>query len=261
MNISFIGFGHMAQAIATGLLHHKNYTLSAAAPSLTISVNQQGIQTHPDNLAILPGADVVILAVKPMQMESILKQIKPALPKNTLIISIAAGLTLPWFEKQLAHTPMVRAMPNMAAAIGKSATPLMANPWVSQRQKENADLIFSHVGITTWLQHEKEINAFTALSGSGPAYVFLFIEALITAATTLGMAEPLAKSFALQTVNGALSLALESTLPLHELRQQVTSPKGTTEAAIQVLNMHHFDKIILEAMRAAEERAQQLGSF
>ena len=260
MNISFIGFGHMAKALAHGLQLNPQNKIRAAAPSLSIEFNEDGIETTADNLAVIPDADILILAVKPTQMKSVLMQMTTIkLPANCLIISIASGLSLTWFETYLPDTAIVRAMPNIAASVGKSATPLIANAVVTPSQKQWAEQIFNAIGITTWLSEESMMDAFTALSGSGPAYVFLFLESLIAAAVTLGIEKSLAQSFTLQTVEGALRLATESKLSLAELRSTVTSPAGTTAAALAVFSAHDFINIIYQAIEAAKLRAQQLG--
>ena len=259
MKISFIGFGNMAKAMSKGFLHDKNNQLRAAAPSLPIGINEDGIQTYSDNLAVISDADILILAVKPAQMSMVLAQISPNLPSKCLVISIASGIPLSWFETHRPNTAIIRAMPNIAAAIGKGATPLIANEFVSHQQKQWAEKLLTSIGIITWATTESDIDAFTALSGSGPAYVFLFMEAMIKSAIALGIPDDTAKSFTLQTFEGALSLARESTLDLAELRKTVTSPAGTTAAAIEVLTRHGFDKLIHDAMKAAYDRAKVLG--
>jgi len=261
MNISFIGFGHMAKAIAQGLVASGTHHLNAAAPSLTIGVNQLGVNTHYDNLAVIAGADIIILAVKPKQMSAVFTQIMPALPAQCLIISIAAGISLPWFANHAQPLAIVRAMPNIAAAVNKSATALIANEFVSKQQQQWAEQIFSAIGLTTWVMQEKDIDALTALSGSGPAYLFLFMEAMIKGAMDLGLTEEIATSFTLQTCDGALSLAGKSELTLAQLRQNVTSPAGTTAAAIDVFSNQGLNELVIAAMNAAFMRAQQLGAL
>jgi pyrroline-5-carboxylate reductase len=261
MKISFIGFGNMAKAMAKGLLRDKKIELRAASPSLTPGVNKEGIHTSPDNLAVVAGADIIILAVKPMQMAVVFEQISPQLPPHCLVISVATGMSLTWFAKYNPNMAVVRAMPNIAAAISKSATPLIANERVTEEQKKWAEHIFTSIGITTWAKKEADIDSFTALSGSGPAYVFMFMESMIQAAIALGLSHDIAKSFALQTVDGALSLACGSSRDLVELRKMVTSPAGTTAAAIEVFTHQGFEEIIYTAMKAAHDRARALGSI
>ena len=261
MNISFIGFGNMAKAIAEGLLHDPQYHISAAAPSLTQGKDERGIHTYQDNLAVLTDADVVILAVKPLQMKNVYQQIAPHLPEKTLVISIAAGIPLAWFATTCASfTPVVRAMPNIASAIGLGATPLIANDWVSETQRQAAEQIFNLIGITTWVINENELNAYTALSGSGPAYVFLFMEGMIEAAVSLGLEASSARRFALQTVKGALNLAEQSQNEIADLRRTVTSPKGTTAAALAAFEKEGLKNMIKTAMQAAVQRAESLQS-
>lgn len=262
MKISFIGYGNIAKAIVPGLLKDKTYRIKAAAPSLPTDINEYGVQTYSDNLSVIPEADVIILAVKPALMSSVLGNINSAIiPKHCVVISIASGLSLSWFEKYLPQCAVVRAMPNIAAAMGKSATPMIANSHTTQPQLQIVESIFTRLGLITWVDNESDIDAFTALSGSGPAYIFLFMEAMIKAGVKLGINENVAKSFALQTVNGALGLATQSKLSISELRKTVTAPAGTTAAALEVLTRHHFEGMIEEAMQAACERAKQLGKI
>lgn len=260
MNIAFVGYGHMAKAIARGLIGKGNYTLSAAAPSLIPGINIEQIRTHHDNKEVIKEADVIILAVKPIHMSSVLEQIIPNLPPNCLLISVAAGLNLSWFAKHGVKTQaLIRTMPNTPAAVGLAATPMFANTFTTPEQKQCAEHIFSCIGITTWAEKEEDIDTFTALSGSGPAYVFLFIEAIVNAAVKLGLTEPVAKTFTLQTLNGALKLAQDSDLSLNQLRTRVTSPGGTTAAALNILH-GQLDALILSAMTAAKLRSKELGS-
>ena len=259
MKISIIGFGNMAKAIAQALSQNATYQLFATAPSLPIGVNSQGIFTHFDNLTMLPNSDILFLAVKPSVMSHILMEISQNIPEKCIVISVAAGLKLDWLSNRLnTNTPIVRAMPNIAAEIGQSATPLIANEFVNHEQKRVVDALFSSLGITNWITKESEIDAYTALSGSGPAYVFLFMESLIKGAISLGLSKEIATSFALQTVFGAVSMAKSTTTCLSDLRKQVTSPAGTTAAAINVLQSQKIDQIIEAAMIAAYERSKQL---
>lgn len=225
MKISFIGYGNMAKSIAESL-RHKNVELRAAAPSLPTGLSENGIRTFSDNAAVIPGSDVLILAVKPARMSRVLTEINTSVfPSHCLIISVASGLNLAWFEKYLPKRAIVRAMPNIAISVGKGATPLIANEFVSKEQKQQAEHIFANPGLITWVKNENNINAFTALSGSGPAYIFMFMEAMINAAVSLGITEDLATAFALQTFNGAAAIATQSSLTLTQLRKTVTSPR------------------------------------
>ncbi len=266
MKISFIGFGKLAKAIAHGLLRHKttssnlsDFTLFASAPSLTSGVNQYTIHTHYDNREIAQDADVVILAVKPALMHQVVHEIQDCLANNPLVISVAAGVTLEWFSKNgLTKHALIRTMPNIAATIGDSVTPMIANKKVTNKQKELAEQILGAIGITHWVNDESLMDSFTALTGSGPAYLFLFVEALIEAAVQLGIDEPVAKNCAIQTCYGALKLIQQIPMPIHELREQVTSPNGTTQAALSLLNPA-LKELILNAMQAARARSFELG--
>jgi pyrroline-5-carboxylate reductase len=271
MKISFIGFGHLAQAIAQGLfnphptaalgLKKSGYQLFAAAPSLPEGINAQGITTTPDNLAVVAGADVVILAVKPKDMAGVLSEIHHSVPADCVVVSVAAGLPLSWFNQHCrAAQSIVRSMPNLAVAVGKGATPLIANQWVSAKQRLQVNALFESLGMVTWTDDESNIDRFTALSGSGPAYAFLFLEALVAGATQLGLGHEVARAFALQTVLGAVCLAEKSQQDISALRQQVTSKKGTTAAAIEVLQHADFEAMISRAMEAAYLRAQELAN-
>ena len=250
----------MAKAIARGLSQQGSYSLSAAAPSLSAGINEDQIHTHYDNKEIIKKAEIIILAVKPGKMSLILKEITPFLPPDCLLISVAAGLSLSWFAKHCrANQPLIRTMPNTPASVGLAATPMIANQFVSAEQKQQAEFIFSQIGITTWAKNEEDMDTFTALSGSGPAYVFSFLEAMVEAAVSLGLNESVAKTFALQTFNGALKLAQNDDLGLIQLRTKVTSPGGTTAAALSIMH-EQLNALTLAAMSAAKQRALELGT-
>ncbi len=260
MKVSFIGFGNMANALAKGLLRHDRYTIYASAPSLIQERNVVGIFTSPDNLSVIQNADIIILAVKPAMISQVWTEISDQLPKNALVISIATGIKLAWFRAHSPNQSLIRAMPNIAASVKESATPLIANDKATEKEKEIAEHIFKTVGITTWVNQEEDIDSYTAFSGSGPAYALLLIEAMIAAAVDFGISEDIAKRFALQTVQGALSVATKSELPLATLRNMITSPNGTTAAALQVFEEHEFEQLVHTAMKAARDRARQLGN-
>ncbi|OGV28052.1 MAG: pyrroline-5-carboxylate reductase [Legionellales bacterium RIFCSPHIGHO2_12_FULL_37_14] len=260
LQISFIGYGNIAKAIAKSLVKEKNYCLKAAAPSLKIGVDAAKVATHNNNLAILTDADLVILALKPANMQEVLAEISPAIPPNCLVISVATGLNLAWLKAHLPKDqPIVRSMPNVATAVKKGATPLIANEFVTKKQKNVAARLFKSSGIITWLEDEALLDIYTALSGSGPAYIFLFLEEMANAAEKLGLKKDMAKKFALQTVIGAAALAQGTKLPFSELRKSVTSKGGTTAAAIKVFHEQNIAEIMYAAIKAAYIRAQELG--
>lgn len=259
MNISFIGYGKISKALASGWLLSKTYHLRAAAPSLSNAISAEGVETMPNNLDVIRNANVIILAIKPAQMPEVMTEISDSIPRGCLLISVATGLNLDWFSKHLpAQTAVVRAMPNIAAAIRLSATPLIKNMHVSDHQSHVAEALFHAIGITTWVQDETHMEIFTALSGSGPAYVFQFIHSMVTAAMKMGLDENTATRFALETVNGATVLARDSQQSLQQLTDQVTSKGGTTAAALSVFHDRQLSLLIEDAMKAAHHRAQAL---
>jgi pyrroline-5-carboxylate reductase len=258
MKIGFIGFGHMAKAIANSLSSH-DHTLFASAPSLSPGLSEQGIHTHHDNLKIIEKVDTIILAVKPKNLKLVWEEIKNKISPHQLVITIAAGVSLNWFEKPTGSgSVIIRAMPNIAVSICQGVTTLFAGPRATEQQKRRAQQIFSHSGITVWLEDESDMDVCTSLSGSGPAYIFLFMEAIIHAACKLGLGEDLAKLLTVHTFQGALALVQQSNSTPEELRKQVTSPGGTTAAALEIFQKHEISEIIESAMQAAYERAQQL---
>ncbi|RUR09168.1 pyrroline-5-carboxylate reductase [Legionella sp. km772] len=261
MKIGFIGFGSMAKAIARGLIKEPTHQLFAAAPSLTKGINAEGIQTYHDNKELVQQVEIIILAVKPSQMDKVINEINAHLSPSSLVISVAAGLSIEWFANRFTKPyALIRTMPNTPASIGLGATPMFANTYVSRDHKQWAEAIFSSVGLTHWAKAEEEMDVFTALSGSGPAYVFLFVEALTNAAIALGLESAIAQKFALQTCRGALKLAENTNLSLSQLRTQVTSPGGTTAAALGVLEPQ-LEGLIHKAMQAAQIRAEELGKL
>lgn len=258
--ISFIGYGHMAKAIAKPLLCCADYKIYAASPSLKNATTDEGLITNPGNLAILPDSDIVILAVKPKDMASVLSEINSHIPKPAVVISIAAGLKLSWVKTRCREEQaIVRSMPNLPVAINEGATPLIANQWVTPAQHALVTNLFKKTGMIVWTKDEADIDRYTALSGSGPAYVFQFIHALIKGAEQLGITPDQAKKFALQTVCGAAHLAQGSPLEMDALIDQVASAKGTTAAALAIFQENDFEGMVSKAMHTAHTRAKELG--
>lgn len=259
MNIAFIGYGNMARAIAEGLKNNTQYQLFAAHPTAIIGIDDMGVFKHSDNLHVAALADILILAVKPLQIQSVWPAISKVLQDHTLVVSIAAGLSLASLEGMAQKThPMVRAMPNTPASVGAGATPLFANTAVTASQKKQVQAIFDTVGITAWVSTEAQLDILTALSGSGPAYVFRFMNALIHAAQKRGLEEDMAHTFAFAMAEGALTLAKQHRGSLDTLVKAVTSPNGTTAAALEVFNHLGFDTLIDQAIQAAWLRSQAL---
>lgn len=261
MNLAFIGYGNMAKAIINGLKLGKSDRLTIASPSQQPALEGQ-CRFHPDNREAIQGADVIVLSVKPGKMTDVLRDIGSACPPQSVVISVAAGITVDWIKSFLPpDQAIVRCMPNTPIAVGQGATPLYANHPLSPHQKKNVEALFKHSSLITWLDNESTLNAFTALSGSGPAYVFLFMEALIEGGRQLGLTDEDARAFTIQTICGAVSLLKASGLSPAALRQQVTSSGGTTDAALTVLNQGQFTELVMEAMKKACDRAEELGSM
>jgi len=220
------------------------------------------IMTTTDNNGAVEGADVVVLAVKPQVMASVAQALASSVSRQQpLVISIAAGIP----ESALRHwlgdnVAIVRSMPNTPAMVQSAATAMYANPYVSDDQRNIAESILRAVGIVIWVDNEPMMDAATALSGSGPAYMFLFIEALQAAGRELGFSEDTAYLLALQTAFGAAKMALESAEDATMLRQRVTSPGGTTERAIKTLQEGGFKELVSKALHAATERSRELAN-
>ena len=218
------------------------------------------IETSSDNAHAVAGADVVVIAVKPQVMEDVASALASSISREPpLVISIAAGIPETALRQWLGDkTAIVRCMPNTPAMVQSGATAMYANPFVTDDQRSIAESILRAVGIIIWVDDEAMMDAVTALSGSGPAYIFLFIEALQSAGRELGLAEETAYLLALQTVFGAAKMALESQEDATTLRQRVTSPGGTTERAINTFHEGGFEKLVSKALHAAAERSREL---
>ncbi|SFK60068.1 pyrroline-5-carboxylate reductase [Methylophaga sulfidovorans] len=268
--IAFIGGGNMARSLIGGLISNQfiaeNIHVSDAnTEALDNLASRYNVKTFTDNLAAIADADVVILAVKPQQLQSVIRQISPAWQQDKLLISIAAGIRLDditrWLDFEGAA--IVRAMPNTPSLVQAGATALCANDYVTTEQHELAESMLRAVGLALWISDEKQMDAVTALSGSGPAYFFLVLEALQTAGMELGLPEETARLLALETGFGAAKMALESDESACVLRQRVTSPGGTTERALDVFEDGDlrglFNKALTAAAQRADELAEQLG--
>lgn len=210
--------------------------------------------------AIAQEPDCVLLAVKPQSMDEILPGLAKRFGTAPLYLSIAAGKTISYFERHLSeNAAVIRAMPNTPALIGEGITALVANGSTSNTQNELAEALLAGAGQTVWLESEAQMDAVTALSGSGPAYVFLFMDALIAAGVNLGLSKETATQLAVQTVKGSAKLAQKSDDSLEQLRKNVTSPGGTTEAALRVLMKDDaLVKLVKDAATAAVKRAKEL---
>lgn len=255
----------MASSIVGGLIEsgHPAARISAADPfpgSLEKLREIAPVEVCADNASAAATADVIILAVKPQVMADATNSIARAVRANgSLVISIAAGITIASMQARLGPAAaIVRCMPNTPALLGCGASALFANSRVSGQQRAHAQAILEAVGICCWVPSEEALDAITALSGSGPAYFFLFMEAMIDAGCELGLDRDTAATMAMQTGLGATRMALESDVDLAELRRRVTSPGGTTERAVKTFEDDGLRKIVARAMHAAAERAAQM---
>lgn len=268
INIAFIGGGNMARSLIGGLLDDgiPASQVWVADPNASALQNIQedfAVRTTPDNSEAARHARVVILAIKPQIAKSVAMELAQAIQNSQpLVISIAAGIRESDLRSWLGEdTAIVRTMPNTPALVRSGATALFANSAVSKEQKNLAESILRAVGMTLWVNDEDLMDAVTALSGSGPAYFFLIMEALESAGEHLGLPRDTARLLTLQTAFGAAKMALESTEELAELRRRVTSPGGTTERAVQVLQSHSVDTVFDEALRAAYQRSVELAKI
>jgi pyrroline-5-carboxylate reductase len=263
--ICFIGAGNMASSIISGLITKFNRDQLIATTKTLESANKlakkYNIYTTTDNKLAVKQADIIIICVKPNIVKELITEITPELNTSKLIISVVAGIPiktiLNWCGQQLA---IVRAMPNTPAVLLEAATGLYANQQVSAVQKEMVTAIFSAIGQTEWVADESLIDVVTAVSGSGPAYYFLFMEIMAKIANKMGLDKDTAIKFTKQTALGAAKLATISDQELSQLRKQVTSPGGTTEQAITSFIDNNLEDIITKAMHAAADRAKLISS-
>ena len=270
LKISFIGGGNMASALIGGLIQQGAQAshISVADPfeptrqnleknfKIATTANIQGLAEN------IKDADVLVLAVKPQQFKEAASELLAVFnqsSKKPLCLSVAAGIRTQDMARWLNHTRLIRAMPNTPALIGQGMTGLFASNEATQEDRNNAESICSAVGKITLVNNEKQIDDITAVSGSGPAYVFAFIEALEKAAIAQGLSSDQARLLATQTVLGAATLASQSTESPGTLRERVTSKGGTTYAALQVLEKLNWSSIIGEAVAAASARGAEMG--
>ena len=265
--ITFIGAGNMARSLIVGLLNdNANVVLRVADPEQTqldaIRQHFPQVATFTDNLEAMQSADVVVLAIKPQIMGDVVQGLaEQAQRSRPLFISVAAGIREAALNSWLGgNLPIVRCMPNTPALVQTGATGLFANAQVHDKQRSQAESILRAVGITLWFEDEGKLDAVTAISGSGPAYFFLVMEAMQAAAENMGIRREDAHLLIVQTALGAARLALESTDVPAELRRKVTSKGGTTEAALNVLNDGGLSTLFEQALQAAEKRSRELAA-
>lgn len=267
LNLAFIGGGNMASALASGLIGKRCAAHNIHIIDIQTDVLEQwrlkGVSVAFEANEVLASHRVWIFSVKPQFLKEAVQACRPFLQDDTLVISVAAGISGITLSQWLGSpdqpwTRLVRCMPNTPALIGAGAAGLFALDGVTDDDKHIADQLLQSVGQAVWVNSDAEIDAVTALSGSGPAYVFLFLQALIEGALDLGLSADQARTLALATVEGSTQLARQSADDLVTLRQRVTSKGGTTAAALEVLDSHAFAAIVQQAVRAAHARAGEL---
>ena len=267
--IAFMGGGNMARSLIGGLItggHHANciWVADPDAGQREFLRSRFGVHTRADNLELAAKAKVIVLAVKPQILQTVAQQLAPLIQSSQpLLISIAAGVREPDVRRWLGGGPLavVRAMPNTPALVGSAASALFANEFVSEHQRQQAESLLRAVGVTVWVKDEALLDAVTALSGSGPAYFFLLMEALEQVGIRLGLNADTARLLTLQTAFGAAKMALESAESPATLRTRVTSPGGTTERALAVLQEGGLEPLVAQALEAACQRARELGDL
>ena len=261
-NICFIGGGNMAQALIGGLLSRglptTRITVSDPVEQIRHVLEEKGIQTTADNLEAIKNADVVVLAVKPQVLATVLQPLKGLL-SDKLVISIIAGAEIQTISDLIGGSQrIVRVMPNTPALVQTGAHGIYASEAVGKQDRELTSQILAATGLTIWLDNEAQIDAVTAVSGSGPAYFFYLMESMIRAGKNLCLEEKVATALTLQTALGAAQMAITSSNSPSELRKNVTSPNGTTQAALEVFDRAQISQNIQAALAAAQKRSQEL---
>ncbi|WP_445116430.1 pyrroline-5-carboxylate reductase [Acinetobacter sp. WZC-1] len=260
-NIGFIGGGNMAQALIGGLISRglpaTRITVSDPAEKIRQLLQEEDVHVTDDNAAAILHADVVVLAVKPQVLTSVLQPLK-GLFQGKLIVSIVAGAEIKTIAVLTGTGRVVRVMPNTPALVQTGAHGIFATDAVNAQDRELASQILAATGFTIWVDNEAQIDAVTAVSGSGPAYFFYMMESMIRAGKNMGLDEKVATALTLQTALGAAQMAITSPDSPSELRKNVTSPNGTTQAALEVFDRAQISQNIQTALAAAQKRSQEL---
>lgn len=261
-NICFIGGGNMAQALIGGLLSRglaaTRITVADPVEQIRQVLEEKNIHTTTDNVAAVKHADVVVLAVKPQVLATVLQPLNGLL-FDKLVISIVAGAEIQTISDLIGGSErIVRVMPNTPALVQTGAHGMYASEAVNAQDRDLSSQILAATGLTIWVQNEAQIDAVTAVSGSGPAYFFYLMESMIRAGKNLGLDEKVATALTLQTALGAAQMAITSSNSPAELRKNVTSPNGTTQAAIDVFDRAQISQNIQAALAAAQKRSQEL---
>ena len=263
--LGLIGVGKMGEALVRGLLSSKHFAANKIIvndkdPSrLRYMEERYRVIAEKSSKGLIQKVDVCILATKPQDMDEVLEEIKDRVSDRILLISIAAGITTDWIRSRVGpKTRIIRAMPNAPALVGMGATGLFLGGTVSSEEGDTAKSIFDCVGKTTLVSKEDHLNIVTGLSGSGPAYVFLLLEALIDAGVYLGLSREISTLLSLQTVQGSAEMASKIEKSVSLLKEIITSPGGTTAAGLKWLEEGKLRATVLSAVEAATERSRQL---
>lgn len=261
--IAMIGCGKMGGALLKKwVTSNLNFDFTVFKPSPFDDPNLKNNVTHKTSTKGESSFDIIILGVKPQVMSEVIEEYRQLVNNNTLILTIAAGLPLSWYEDKFSSAqPIIRTMPNTPVEIGKGVTIAVANEATATQHKTWAEKLFAPTGLFQWLEHEDMLTTATTISGCGPAYLFYFIEALSKAGTNAGLPKSVAIELARQTVIGSAALTeAESSVDVQELRKNVTSKHGVTEAALNVLMDGRLEDIMTDAISAAIIRSQELSS-
>ena len=264
--ILFVGAGQMAEAIIAGIINKRViyeenvYVMNRSdTERLDELESRYGITKVCEDRDFIKKVDLVVLATKPKDVEKVMEDIAPYLGENTTVLSVIAGISIATFEKGLGKRPIARSMPNTSATIGKSASGIAFNDAVSERMQQSILSLLNSIGIVKVVE-EDDLHAVTALSGSGPAYIYYLVEAMEEAAVAQGLDAADARELIVQTIYGAASMLKKTGEEPSILRENVTSPGGTTAAGLQSLEDHNFKTIISDCLIRAEKRSRQLGS-
>lgn len=258
--IGFIGAGNMAEAIIKGLANTGSYEIRATNRSnqAKLEVMREAYQVIPSTFEeVLERSEILVLAVKPKDVSGVLSNMSKLNLENKLIISVAAGISLGLVQKYLPNNPVVRVMPNTSSAVMHSMTGLVEGQGVREQDRKDTEEIFGAVGKFMWIPEER-MNSLMAISGSGPAYFYLFTEALVNAGVEFGFSNKEAEALAKETLIGAAKMLAETTKSPGQLREEVTSPKGTTLEALNVFWDSGLEKVVKQATRACRSRGEAM---
>ena len=265
MKISFIGSGKMAEALISGITESNTLSPNSInctdkdGKKTTYMNEKYNINKFTNNLDVIQNADIIFICIKPQDIKALSNELKNQFKNNQTIVSILAGTQIQTLSKLFNHNSIIRIMPNTPAQIKKSVS-----VWTHTKETDSTHIkqiksILASIGSDFYVEKEELIDMATALSASGPAYLFLFIESLIEAGKNIGLPDNLSKDLTTKMIDGSINLLNFSEEAPGTLRENVTSPGGTTEAALKVLMKNNFNKIIIEAIKAAHERGLELG--